>query len=217
MIRVLLVDDHASFRQALEGMISLEADLEVVGHVGRGDLAGKAAEAQRPDVAVVDLDLPGAGGVDAMADIRDASPGTRCVVLTALVEPVELGRAVEGGAAAVLHKSVQMAQVFDVIRAVASGKTMLDPERTVAWLRALHGHRETRWQARAAEALLSPREQEVLELLAQGLGTRAIAQQLFISEGTAQTHVRNLRVKLGAGTRLEAVAEALRLGLLKPP
>ncbi|MDP9022541.1 MAG: response regulator transcription factor, partial [Actinomycetota bacterium] len=108
MLTVLLVEDHASFREALQAVIAMEDDLAVVAHVDRGERAGALAAEHVPNVAVVDLDLPGADGIAAIRDIRRASPGTACLVLTALKDDVEMGRAVVAGAAGVLHKSIEI-------------------------------------------------------------------------------------------------------------
>ena len=215
-IRILLVEDHASFSQALTGMVGFEPDLTVVAAVTDGEAAADTAEDARPDVAVVDLDLPGGSGVEVIAELRARLPGVRCVVLTALTDPVELGRAVEAGAKAVHHKSIQIDALFDVIRDVARGVSRLDAADVTAWLGALAADRESRWEERVARDLLSPREHEVLLLLAHGVGSAGIAETLVITEATARTHIRNLRTKLGAATRVEAVAEAIRLRLLDP-
>lgn len=215
MIRILLVEDHASFGQALAGMAEMEDDLEVVGQVGRGEDA--IALASGADVAVVDLDLPGMAGVATIAALRERHPELGCVVLTALTDESELGLAVEAGAAGVLHKSVTMAELFRAVRAVASQQNTLDPADSARWLRALAADREAGWRARIAADALSPREREVLAALARGQRLPAIAESLAISAGTVQTHIRNVRLKLGVSSQLEAVVEAYRLGLIDRP
>jgi DNA-binding NarL/FixJ family response regulator len=148
--------------------------------------------------------------------LRRDRPAVRSVVLTALTDEAELGRAVEAGATAVLHKSVDVPELLDVVRRVAAGQTVLDAGPTSAWLRSLAAERERGWLARTIGDSLTPREREVLQLLSAGHGGAAIASELGISQDTVQTHVRNLLGKLGVGTRLEAVALALRLGLVSP-
>lgn len=216
-VRILLVEDHASYRQALEAVMSLEPDLEVVAQVERGDRVGDALDTVRPDLAIVDLDLPGASGVDALTEIRQRLPGTACLVLTAIGDDIELARAVEAGAAAVVHKSVDIANLLDAVRAVARGETVLDPEATARWLTTLARSREGGWEARVLRETLSPREVEILEALAQGRHVDEIAAALTISRETVQTHIRNLRGKLGVSSRLEAVVKGIRLGLVDPP
>lgn len=215
MIRIMLVEDHASFGQALAGMAELEDDLVVVAHVQRGEEA--VALAAEADVAIVDLDLPGMAGVATIAELREQRSGISCVVLTALTDEVELGRAVEAGAAGVLHKSVAVAEVFRVVRSIAGGASCLNPNDTARWLQGLAADREAGWRARVAADALSPRELQVLQALARGERLPVIAEVLRISPGTVQTHVRNLRLKLGVSSQLEAVVEGYRLGLIERP
>jgi len=214
VIRVMLVEDHTSYAQALTAVMGLEADLEVVGHAADADEATALAARVEPDVAVIDLDLPAASGVDVLNDLRAQTSAPPCVVLTALSDPAELGRAVEAGAAAVLHKSADMTELLRVLRRVATGGNELVAGQTSDWLRALAAERERTWRARTMRDALTAREAEILQLLADGHGSRAIAERLFISSETVQTHVRNLLGKLGVGSRLEAVTLALRLGLV---
>lgn len=216
-VTVLLVEDHASYRQALETLMDVEGDLAVVAQVGTSDEAGPAAAAARPRVAVVDLDLDGGSGVDALADIRKASPGTACVVLSALKDDIEFGRAIEAGAVAALHKSVPVPELLKVVRAVAAGATILPAEETSRRLRALAQFREQHWYANVVAEHLTPREREVLEHLVEGRGHKEMAPELGISPETVQTHIRNLLGKLAVSSRLEAVVKALRLGLVEPP
>lgn len=211
----MLVEDHTSYAQALTAVISLEPDLMVVGHADTAEAAGEVAAAAAVDVAIVDLDLPGASGVDVLNDLRRTEHAPACVVLTALRERAELGRAVEAGAAAVLHKSVDMSVLLDVIRQVAEGGSALPAADTSDWLRALAAERERTWRARVLRDALTARETQILHLLAAGHGSSAIAERLYISPETVQTHVRNMLGKLGVGSRLEAVALGLRLGLVQ--
>jgi DNA-binding NarL/FixJ family response regulator len=217
VITVLLVEDHASYGQALETVMALEGDIQMVAILTHGGAAGEAAADHRPDVAIVDLDLPGPSGIDVILDIRASSPATSCLVLTGLTDDVELGRTIEAGAAAILHKSVDIADLLDTVRAVAAGATALPVEDTARRLRALAVARERGWHAQLMRERLSPREVEVLAQLAQGSSSRQVARSLEISPETVQTHIRNILAKLGVGSRLEAVATALRLRLVPPP
>lgn len=215
-IRILLVEDHAVFRQAIDAVCALEDDLLVVGHVDRGDLAGEAARDGDPDVVVIDLDLPGADGVAAIRAVHAACDAA-CMVLTGLTEDAALGAAVEAGVAAVLHKSADVPDLLAAIRAVAGGANLLDPALTSRWLRHLGASRSGAWEARITRDALSAREHDVLQRLVQGQSVRLMARDLGITEPTVETHLRNLRHKLGASSRLEAVLSALRLGLAEPP
>jgi two-component system response regulator DesR len=216
-VRVLLVEDHTAFRQALESVFALESDLELVGQTDRGDGIVEVAAATSPDVAVVDLDLPGASGVDVVAALRTLDPAVPSLVLTALRDPVELGRAVEAGATGVLHKSTEIADLLDAIRQVARGRSVLDPTVVARWFRALADHRQDGWRARVSRETLTPREHDVLTKLVDGASVAEIAADLGITSDTVETHLKNLRGKLGAATRLEAVLTAIRLGLVPPP
>lgn len=217
MIRLLFVEDHTSFRQALEAVFAAEPDIHLVAQTADGGDAVALAEEHTPDVAIVDLDLQGRDGATVVAALREAVPEMHALVLTALRDPIELGRAVESGAAAVIHKSVEIPTLLGAIRRVAGGASLLEPAHTSRWLAALAHHREGTWRSDAARASLSPRELEVLTLLAEGHGNVEIGELLGISPETAQTHVRNLMGKLDVRNRLEAVSLALRLGLVDPP
>lgn len=217
MIRVMLVEDHLTFAQALHAVIDLEDDLEVVAVVTRGDEAGPAAARSSPDVAVVDLDLPGGSGTDAVSAVRAASPTTRFVILTALRDRLELARCVEVGVAALLHKSLEMPALLDALRRVAAGENLIPADLVGELLGNLGKVRESTWQARLVRESLSNREVEVLAGLAQGRSVDRIASDLYISPTTVETHLKNARAKLGVSSRLEAVVEAMRLGLVEPP
>ncbi len=216
-IAVLLVEDHASYRHALETVMAGTDDLHVVAQTARADEAGSLAAEHRPHVAVIDLDLVDGSGVDALADIRAAAPGTAMAVLSALTDDIEFGRAIEAGAAAVLHKSVDIPELLDTLRTVAHGESALSPQDTSRRLRALAADREQHWHARLLAEHLTQRELEVLERLAQGADHHAIGREFHISSETVQTHIRNLHAKLGVRSRLEAVVKAVRLGLVPPP
>lgn len=215
-VRILLVEDHTAFRQAIDAVCRLEEDLEVVGHVERGDAVVDVLASANPDVVVVDLDLPGADGTTAIRAVHEHSTAT-CMVLTALTDDAALGAAVEAGVAAVLHKSIEIPELLDAIRRVAAGANLLDPVLVSRWLRQLSASRSSTWQAQVTAEALSPREHDVLHRLVQGQSVRSMADELGISDATVETHLRNLRGKLGASSRLDAVLVALRLGLVEAP
>lgn len=217
MISVLLVEDHASFRQAITMVLHSEPDLVAAGDVGTVEEAVAAAEVTTPDVAVVDLDLPDGDGLAAIREMRKVSPKTACVVLSALTDDVAFGAAIETGASAVLHKSIEIPDLLDAIREVAAGRAVLPAADTSRRLQALARSRDQNWHAQLLEQSLTAREKEVLQLLARGAGNRRIGRELGISPETVQTHIRNMLAKLAVGSRLEAVVKALRLGLVDPP
>lgn len=214
---VLLVEDHLALARGLESVLSLEADLEVVGVVSRADEAAGAAEQHQPDVAIVDLDLPGGGGQEAISTMREASPPTRYLVLTALRDRLELAKAVEVGVSGMLNKAADVPQVLDHVRRVAAGENLIAPGLAAQLLGELRDARQQGWRADVTRSSLSPRETEVLAALAQGESVADMAARLHLSPDTIETHLRNARNKLGVSSRLEAVVEALRLGLVAPP
>lgn len=216
-VRVVLVEDHLAFAQALKTVFALEPDLEVVEVVDRPDAAGDAAHRHQPDVAVIDLDLPGGNGYEAVQAMRASSPGTQFLVVTALRDRVELGRMIEAGVSGVMHKSAEVSQIVEAVRKVAAGGNLVAPDVAGSLLADLRESRERGWLAQMTRRSLSPRELEVLSALAQGTQVADISRALHIAPGTVETHLKNIRGKLGVSSRLEAVVEALRLGLVDPP
>ena len=213
MLRVLLVDDHLAFRQPLAFLLGREPDLAVVGQ------AGSLAEA-RPllaaaDVALVDLGLPDGDGADLIRELRAANPGARAVVLTASSDGTDAGRAVEAGAAGVLHKARPVAEIVAALRRLGAGEALLAPAAAVALLRQAGERRARDRAAEAAIGRLTPRELEVLAALADGLSDKEIADRLQVRLETVRTHMVNLLAKLGVDTRLQALVVGLRHGLVE--
>lgn len=213
MIRVLLVDDHASFRQPLAFMLEREPDITVAGQ------AGSVAEA-RPllrgvDVAVIDLALPDGDGAALIDELRRVNPRAVALVLTASADRRHLARAVEAGAVGVMHKAAGVAEIIAAIRRLGAGEWLLSPREIVEMLRLAGQEREQSREAQAALARLTPREREVLEALAEGLSDRAIAARLYISPETVRTHMASILSKLGVQSRLQALVFAIRHGAVR--
>ncbi len=211
-IRVLLVDDHASFRQALAFMLDREPDITVVAQ------AGSVAEA-RPlladvDVAVVDLDLPDGNGIDLIRELRVGAPEALALVLTAGEGRAVLALALEAGASGVLHKSVRIPEIVDAVRRVGAGEQLLSSREIIEMLRLAGQYREQNREAQLVLDRLTPRERDVLQALADGLNDKEIAQRLHISDTTARTHMVNILGKLQVGSRLQALVFALRHGVV---
>ncbi|MCC7022891.1 MAG: response regulator transcription factor [Thermomicrobiales bacterium] len=214
-IRILLIDDHAVFRQPLTFMLEREPDLTVVAQVGSLHEARKilAAQASAIDLALVDLRLPDGVGIDLVRELRDMNPEAHSVVLTADTDRVLHARALEAGASAVVSKTAQLAEIIDAVRRVHKGESIQSAREIIELLR-LAGEERERDQARQEMlARLTPRELQVLESLSEGLDNRAIADRLFISPETARTHVVKLLAKLNVESRLQAAIFAIENGI----
>ncbi|QIN84732.1 PAS domain S-box protein [Rubrobacter tropicus] len=214
--RVLLIDDHASFREGVASVLRAQPDIEVVGQAG--SLAGaREALASGPpvDVAVIDLGLPDGYGAEIIVSLRAANPRAQAVVLSATLDRAEIARAVELGAAGLLHKASSMAEIVDAVRRLGAGETILPLGEVVELLRFAGTHKEQEQEARRALESLTDREREVLALLAEGLDAAEISARLHISAKTERNHVSRILSKLGAHSRLQAVIFAARHGAVE--
>jgi two-component system response regulator DesR len=200
-IRLLLADDQSLVRGALAALLSLEPDLEVVAEVDRGDRVVPTALEARPDVAVLDIEMPGLDGIAATAALREAVPGCRVLVVTTFGRPGYLRRAMEAGASGFLVKDAPAEQLADAIRRVHSGLRVVDPALAAETLAT-------------GESPLTGRERDVL-VAARGGGTVAdVARLLVLSEGTVRNYLSSAMGKTGARTRAEAVLIAEQRGWL---
>lgn len=206
-ISVLVVDDHEVLSGSLALAVDAEPDMATVG-VAR-DLAGARAGVvhHSPDVVLLDRRLPDGDGVEAISELRALAPDVKVVVLTASDKDHVLVQAIEAGASGFLSKTRGLGEVISAVRSAAAGEAVISGEMLSRLLPKL-----TRQSGPAVE--LTPREQEVLELLAHGKSNAAIAEALFVSVHTVRNHVANLSTKLGAHSKLEALAIAVRRGLL---
>ena len=214
--RVLLVDDHASFRQGVASALEAEEDIDLVGQAG--SLAeARALLAAEPgvDVAVVDLGLPDGHGAEFVGDLRAANPGATALVLSASDDRAELARAVELGAGGLLHKSAGMDEVVDAVRGLRAGEPQIPLQEVVELVRFASARKDEGYEARRALEGLTDREREVLSLLAKGLDAEDIAARLHISAKTERNHVARILSKLGAHSRLQAVLFAARHGAVE--
>ena len=211
-IRILLVEDHASLRQAVASLFDREPGFTVVGQAG--SLAEARAMLDRVDVAIVDLDLPDGYGGDLIEEMRDANPHAMALVLSAYFDRADMARAVEAGAAGVLHKSVGIDEIVKAVRRLRAGESLMPLEEVVELLRFAGSHRKQEQEAHQAIAELTPREKEVLRALADGLGGQEIADQLNISLSTERNHMASIMAKLGVHSRLQALVFALRHGVV---
>ncbi|BDU70680.1 DNA-binding response regulator [Geothrix oryzae] len=202
-ITLLIVDDHPVVRDGLVAILHQgEPDLEVVGEAGDGREAVTAWRTLKPTVTIMDLQLPGQSGVEAIIAIRREDPEARVLVLTTFDGDADIQRALEAGARGYLLKSVRRTTLIEAVRAVASGQRYLPPATAARLVEAMEAER------------LTPRELDVLRLLALGQRNREIAENLGLAEPTVKIHVNNLLRKLQVKDRTEAAVVALRRGLI---
>jgi two-component system, NarL family, response regulator DesR len=200
-IRLLIADDQALVRGALAALLDLEPDLEVVSEVGRGDEVIAAAQASKPDVALLDVEMPGLDGIEAAAALRAAVPGVRVLMVTTFGRPGYLRRAMEAGAAGFVVKDTPAAQLADAVRRVDQGLRVVDPSLAAETLVA-------------GTSPLTGRESDVLRAARDGGTVADIARELHLSEGTVRNHLSAAIGKTGARTRAEAARIALDNGWL---
>jgi two-component system response regulator DevR len=206
--RVLIVEDHQVVAEGLAALINGQKDMEVVGHVGSvADSIARTAELQ-PDLVLVDFRLTDGTGADAATGIREMRPETKLIFLTREDSDAARFAALESGASAFIHKSRAAQEVVEAIRTVAQGGSLFTP-RTISQL--LNSRREIEAQLER----LTPREKEVLRLMAEGTSSRDIASHLGISYTTVRTHIRSLGSKLGVHSKLEAIVKARELALVE--
>ena len=201
-IRILSVDDHPLLREGLAALLANQSDLKLVAEASNGREAIEQFRIHRPDITLMDLQMPEMNGVDAMIAICGEFPSARIIVLTTYVGDAQVLRALEAGAQAYLLKSLLRKELLETIRLVHAGRKRIAPE--VATELAEH----------AADDALTPREVEVLGLIANGNANKMIATQLSITEETVKGHVKNILAKLAANDRTHAVTIGLRRGII---
>ena len=215
--RLLLVEDHVSFRQALAFMFEREPDFEVVDQVGSVGEVGKLSDGMLEDVevAVVDLALPDGDGLDLIEDLALNEPQIATLVLSASLEPGRFARAIEAGAACVLHKATPIKDIIEAVRRLKAGEALHSPGEVIEMLRLVSREREEKREVLQAIERLTSREREILQALAEGLESREIAEKLNITVETERTHMVNILHKLGVHSRLQALVFAVRHGLVE--
>jgi two-component system response regulator DesR len=201
VIRLLLADDQALVRGALAALLNMESDLEVVAEVASGDAVVDAVREHRPDVALLDVEMPGLDGISATAAVRAAFPDTRVLIVTTFGRPGFLRRAMQSGAAGFVVKDTPAAQLADAVRRVHAGLRVVDPALATDSLVS-------------GESPLTARETEVLQAARDGSSVATIAKRLYLSEGTVRNHLSSAIGKTQAGNRAEAVLIADNNGWL---
>jgi DNA-binding NarL/FixJ family response regulator len=216
-IRVMIVDDHATFREPLAFMLEREPDLAVVAQSDSLSEARRVLEDETfaVDVAIVDLDLPDGTGTDFIRDLRSFRPRAAALVLSAVSEQRQLARAIEAGAAGVMHKSTRTEELVRAVRHLHAGGELLSQQEIIEALRLVVRERERDHEAEISIRQLTPRELEVLQALADGLSDKEIARRLQVGVGTVHSHVTNILAKLGVASRLQALVFAVRHDLVE--
>jgi DNA-binding NarL/FixJ family response regulator len=206
-IRLLIVDDHPVVRDGLRGIFAAEPDFDVVGEAADGAAAVRQAERLHPDVVLMDLRMPHLGGVAAISRMVERGVDARVLVLTTYDTERDVLAAIEAGATGYLLKDAPSDDLLRAVRATARGEAVLSPAVATQLMGRVR---------QPADEPLSPRELEVLELVARGSTNRRVAEQLFISEATVKTHLLHIYAKLGVNDRAAAVAAAFERGMLQP-
>ncbi|HZP56916.1 MAG TPA: response regulator transcription factor [Dehalococcoidia bacterium] len=209
--RLIIVDDHEVVRMGLRAALEVEPDFTVVAEAANGRDAIDQARAYQPDIVLMDVRMDGMDGIEACREIRSELPATRVLMLTSYAEEETVVAALLAGAAGYVLKNVPRSRLLEALRSVARGESLLDSKVTRAVLDQLM----QRNAAGEQDDELTPREREVLVLIAEGATNKAIAAKLVVSENTARNHVSHILAKLGFSRRSEAAAYAVKKGLLK--
>jgi len=202
VIRVLSVDDHPVVREGIAALMARQSDMELIAEASNGREAIEQFRMHHPDVTLMDLQMPEMGGIDALSAIRGEFPDARIIVLTSYAGDIQVSRALKAGARAYLLKDMLRKELLETIRAVHAGQKRVSSE--VAAEIAEH----------ATDEILTPRETDVLRLIAGGKANKEIAAQLGLTEQTVKSHVKNILGKLGANDRTHAVTTALKRGII---
>ena len=207
-IRIVVVDDHTLFRRGLVGLLSEMENFQVVGEAANGREALSTLEGENPDIVLLDINMPGMGGVETLTALRKKGVETPVLMLTISQHEEDLIGAIRAGANGYLLKNAEPETLQQTIKQVIAGKSVLAPEVTEQVFRMV------RSKQKGSANLLTERESEVLRFLSRGLTTAQTGSEMFISENTVKTHVRHILEKLEVSNRAEAVAKATQLGLI---
>jgi len=212
MIRLLIIDDHEMVREGLKAMLTAEADFEIVGDAANAEQALEMIERLRPDVILLDVRLPGDSGIDVCRTVTERYPETAVIILTTFTDETLVAQCIQAGARGFIVKDIERFDLKRSIRAVARGEAAIDPKAAVAVLAQLR--RAPQVKQEPSPELLSPQQIVILRLVAQGLSSREIATQLYLSENTVKGYVQEILHRLGVKNRTEAVMVAVKQGWL---
>ena len=211
-IRLMIVDDHQMLREGLRRSMS-EIGFDVIGEASDGDEAVTRATAQRPDVILMDVTMPRMDGVEACRQVKDVLPDTHIVMLTMHADQSVLADAIRAGASGYLVKDCSTDEIADAVKIAAAGQTALSPQLAATMLDEVRRMEE---QERAQEnRLITKREEEVLQMIADGCSTTEVAEGLYISQKTVKNHLASIYQKLEARDRTQAVLQAVRMGIVQ--
>lgn len=210
-MRVIVADDHSLFRDGITSLLEA-AGYEVVEQVGNGKLAIEAVRRYQPDLVLLDIKMPVVDGIDALKKIRSEYPELRVVMLTVSDEDEDLFAAIQAGADGYLLKDLTSDEFLEMLSGLEQGEAAISRKVTT---RLIAGFQQLSSQVTDSKNLLTSRELELLQLLAEGFSNKIIAERLFISENTVKYHIKNILQKFGVQNRTEAVALAMRQGLLE--
>ena len=216
-LKLLLVDDQAMFREALRTLLALQPDFEIVAEAGDGAAALEAARRERPEVVLMDLRMPGVGGVEATRRLRAEFPECRVIVLTTFEEDEEVFAALRAGAVGYLLKASPSVKLCEAIRLAARGESLLEPSVAAKLVAEFSRLAERAAPVKPALELIEPlsaRERDVLRFLADGLSNKEIGARLNLAEGTVKNHMSQVLGKLGVLDRTQAALRARELGLM---
>jgi DNA-binding NarL/FixJ family response regulator len=203
--RIFLLDDHEIVRRGLRELFEAEDDLVVVGEASNAEEAMARVPPTRPDVAVLDVRLPGTSGIEVCRDLRASLPDLRCLMLTSFADDDALFSAILAGASGYLLKQVRGLELVSAVRRVAAGQSLIDPALTAGVLERLRGKREDERTAK-----LSPQERRILDLIAEGMTNRQIGAEMYLAEKTVKNYVSSLLDKMGFSRRTEAAVYVAR-------
>lgn len=212
MISLLIIDDHEMVREGLKAMLVAEPDFAIVGDAANAEQALEMIERLRPDVVLLDIRLPGVSGIDLCRTVTSHYPQTAVIILTTFTDESLIGQCVQAGARGFIVKDIERFDLKRSIRAVARGEAVIDPKAAVAVLDQLR--RAPQMSQKSSAESLSTQQMVILRLIAQGLSSREIATQLYLSENTVKGYVQEMLHRLGVKNRTEAVMVAVKQGWL---